>query len=925
MKTLQPMSKDKFRSLLEAERDKRAQMGTDENGEPLKIWTNEDIDRLIRLAEKNNLVYDEPSDDDAVNLSENAYNEDDEEDVVVYGSDVKTTDIDEEAPAVPASDRIRSIMNDEAKPAKKKKRSELSSTLKGTSGKLSDKAKSVLSKIKGAVDSLRGDEGPQERRYDPDEDRDEFDDDFYYDDDAEFYDDDVKIAEFGNKSTDVTDEEIAADKAGRTKAVNIDKPGRVIKKGISKDDSDLEGVPMIISVEEDYGETDGEGDEYRKSILEAEENGQITMPGFGDVVSHDDPEVVEESEAEKELFERRKAKINNFVLFGEDEDDADGVGGEKSRLGDIFAAREERPHRKEASDFIGVEYSQTKDDRRVRRYLLTQKKKSFVRLIIQAVLLVLALVVSIEAVTRTTVAGDSIITIFSNLIIIVASLITSNQVIFGSIEDLKKKKFDINSAVSFISVLALLQTVLMFVLYFVGKNTVSVFAVAGVFPLLISEITSHITISRTADSLDLCTGGNKDKLYNVESITDDKDATELGKNVDSPSPRIRYSGKIRFPSHLIEICTGETRTDKNMRFIFMLISVMSVINMIVTSIVNRDIVVGFAALTITYAMCIPAYAALLVQLPLRWVNKSFNKIGGMIASQEAVNELCRTNSVVLDSKDLFDQNLCEMQGFKNFKNVRIDDAMLYAAAMAIRAGGPLTGVFDKMFVNRRDILPTVKSFSYEERLGVSGWINNQKVLLGTRDMMIAHNVYVPDDIEDAKYIVDGHETIYLAIANTLAAFMVVDYVANMKLVPYLKKLRDSGVTILVRNCDPNVTGPMISQCFKLRLDNIRLLNSASGRVFEKYKSRPKLNSRAVAIHDGTMYTFMRTLCLADILRHVFKVANTLMLIGMLMCFAIVFVLALLKVVADLPALFILLIQLMMTGMFVGITKIISSK
>ena len=66
MKTLQPMSKDKFRSLLEEERDKRAQKGVDENGEPLKIWTDEDIDRLVRLAEKKNLVYDEPQTDENI-------------------------------------------------------------------------------------------------------------------------------------------------------------------------------------------------------------------------------------------------------------------------------------------------------------------------------------------------------------------------------------------------------------------------------------------------------------------------------------------------------------------------------------------------------------------------------------------------------------------------------------------------------------------------------------------------------------------------------------------------------------------------------------------------------------------------------------------------------------------------------------------
>ena len=40
----------------------------------------------------------------------------------------------------------------------------------------------------------------------------------------------------------------------------------------------------------------------------------------------------------------------------------------------------------------------------------------------------------------------------------------------------------------------------------------------------------------------------------------------------------------------------------------------------------------------------------------------------------------------------------------------------------------------------------------------------------------------------------------------------------------------------MRNCDPNVTDTMISQCYDMRLDNIRILNTASSRVFKKYKS-----------------------------------------------------------------------------------------
>ncbi|MEE0980563.1 MAG: hypothetical protein U0K91_02670, partial [Acutalibacteraceae bacterium] len=356
-----------------------------------------------------------------------------------------------------------------------------------------------------------------------------------------------------------------------------------------------------------------------------------------------------------------------------------------------------------------------------------------------------------------------------------------------------------------------------------------------------------------------------------------------------------------------------------------IISVMGLINFIISWAVSGNFPVGFAAFVVTLATCVPIYATLLVQLPLRWVNKFFNKLGGMISCQDAVNELCRTNTIVLDSKDLFDQNLCAMHGFKDFKNVRVDDAMLYAAAMVIRSGGPLTGVFDQMVVNRRDILPTVKSFSYEEKLGVSGWIYNQKVILGTRQMMLNHNVDVPGTIDEDRYLISGHEVIYLAIANKLAAMMVVDYAPNKKLVPYLKKLRDAGVTILVRNCDPNVTDVMLSHCYDMRLDNIKILNSSSSRIFKKYKSRPKLNSRAVAINDGTTYTFMRTFCIADMLRHVFKISNTLMLIGILMSFAIVLILSIINVVADLPAIFIILMQVFFTLIFTGVTKILSSR
>lgn len=924
MKTLSEINRDELRELLEGIREKRRQEGLDENGEPAKIWSNEDIDRLLGIAEEK--ISQARQQDNSIYTAEESFNVYDETEQIKFDSVttvVDTVDIAEESPHQ-TDDRLKSIFNDEAP---QKKSVDLSSSFKSLSGKASGFAQGLLSKGKGLIEAVKASGGSKkEERFVLEEDEFE-EDEFEIDEEAEIeeYDEDIKIADFGLKDDVVDDEIIAEQEAEKTKHIQIEKPGVVYRKGTNSLDFELEGAPTIIPVEDVVKKADG--DEFTNIFREAEKSGQITMPGFSEGVQEDKPERIDETEAEKELFKRRKAKIDNFVLFGdENKNDPYGTDSEKERLGDLFNTHEERPRRKEEPEFVGVEYSQLKDARRVRRYLNLQKKKGSHRVAAQSVLLALAVIVSILSASETTVAGDKILTIFSNLAIIIASLVTSNQMIANAVDRIKKKIFDLNTAVSISAVLMFAQTVLMFVLYFFNKNTVSVFAGAGVTLLLLSEITSHVTMCRTADALEICTGANKDKLYSIEAINDDKDVTELGKSVKSSSPRIRYSGKTRFPSHLIELCTSETHADKNMRLIFLIALVMSIINLIVAWAVNRHFAVGFAAFSITMSMCVPAYAVLLVQLPLRWVNKKLNKAGGMISCQDAVNELCRTNAIVLDSKDLFDQNMCEMQGFKDFEKVRVDDVMLYAAAMVIRSGGPLTGVFDQVVVNRRDILPAVKSFSYEEKLGVSGWIYNQKVILGNRTMMINHNVDVPETIDEDKYLMAGHEVLYLAIAHQLAAMMVVDYAPNKKLAPYLRKLRDSGVTILVRNCDPNVTGRMISECYGMNLDNIRILGTASGRILKKYKSRPKVNTRAVAIHDGTTYTFARSLCTAAMLRHAFKVTNTMMLVGMLMSFAVVLVLSILNVVVDLPAIFIILLQVLMASVFAGIAKLtVSSK
>lgn len=971
MSDLSDVTNDEIREILD---NIKARTNRDDiSGDMIREWSREDIDRLLEITRGTTHVSDiakleaeiteaEYVEDDVVPESEpemegaasqiefeniivddedpleDPEDEDDEdikiansveENEITYYDDLeKALDLDEQDyVSIKKSERdLKDILEGGESKKKSVDISAIFGETKGSFSAFAKKIKKVSVKLK---DSFKTEDENDNERFNLSED-DEFVEDEFEVNDEELNDidedEDIKIADFSQKEEKTmvipTDEE---------KTIYIEKPGIVIKKGANSDDEELEGAPTIMSAD-DALENDRKAkiptiekmqNDLQSRLREAQEDGQIILSGFEDTTD-EKPERIDEEQAERELFEKRKKKIDKFVLFGDD-DDPYGSDAEKEKIGELFDTNEYRPRHREAEKFEGVEYAQTKDARRVQRYINSLKKKSFNRVIGQCALFVLAVITGIASAMKTTVAGDRFMTIFISLILITASLIVSGQNILDSFELLKKKRFNINTVISFTAIFCFLQTFLMFVLYFVKINPVSVFGCAGVGLLLIGELNSYVINSRTADAMELCTGDNKDKLYSIESISDYKDILELGKNIRSKGPRIRYSCKTRFPSHLIEMCISETMADKRSKLIMFVIALMSIINFVVAWIVNGKFPVAFAAFTVTLSTCVPAYGALLVQLPLRWTNKKINCDGAMVSCQDAVNELYRTNAIVLDSKDLFDQSKCEMLGFKDFKNVRMDDAMLYAAAMVIRSGGPLTGVFDQMVVNRRDILPTVKSFRYEEKLGVSGWIYNQKVILGNRSLMVNHNISVPLSIDEDKYLMHGHEVMYLAIADKLAAMIVVDYAPNRKLAPYLKKLRDSGVSILVRNCDPNVTERMISDCFDMRLDNIKIINSASGRVFKKYKSRPKVATHAVSVHDGSTYAFLRTLCTAAMLRHTFKIADLLMYIGMGMGFAIMLVLSILNVVADLPAIFVILLQAVITGAFIGVTRIVCGK
>ena len=72
----------------------------------------------------------------------------------------------------------------------------------------------------------------------------------------------------------------------------------------------------------------------------------------------------------------------------------------------------------------------------------------------------------------------------------------------------------------------------------------------------------------------------------------------------------------------------------------------------------------------------------------------------------------------------------------------------------------------------------------------------------------------------------------------------------------LKKLEKSGITILLKSCDPYINEESIMEIFGLPEGFVRVMTSANARVFEKYSDMVVEKSPAYTVHDGSALGFI---------------------------------------------------------------------
>lgn len=250
-------------------------------------------------------------------------------------------------------------------------------------------------------------------------------------------------------------------------------------------------------------------------------------------------------------------------------------------------------------------------------------------------------------------------------------------------------------------------------------------------------------------------------------------------------------------------------------------------------------------------VCVSMQAThLAVQLPLNQCSRVMLSRGGFLVGWKAVRQFGQLDALVVDVADMYPDESMLLHGIKTFSGTHIDDAILSAASLVVRAGGPLSMIFRRIIENKEELLHDVDSLVYEQGMGLSGWVDGRRVFVGNRRLLQNHGVDVPSSDYEARYAKDGRRLVYLSLAGQLSAMFVVSYLPDPEIQDALQDLCRSHVTLLVRSCDPNITTSDLCSDFDLDEYYVDVLPAAAGRAYMQLAERTSDRVPAVMASNG---------------------------------------------------------------------------
>lgn len=582
-----------------------------------------------------------------------------------------------------------------------------------------------------------------------------------------------------------------------------------------------------------------------------------------------------------ELKERRSKKIKDFVLVGDEEDEPDEETDEK--------AIEDYEEYDDAAAIVS-------DIDRIKGTLT-------LRLIVVAVCLAVSAYISLandlnifpmfDLLNKRTQTNTYL---FVNAIIGILAAFSAYPVISCGLSKLFSMKADCDSLSAVAMVTGIANCVIMFANSNLIKGSiVHIYLTTAILSLLFNTIGKLLIVTRTKRSFSFVSGsGDKYALLKVE---DEETAQNFTRGTLRDFPNLVSMKKTEMLRDFLKISYAPDSTDNFCRVFTPIILAAGVIVGVLAGFVAKGeygsagAYVGFSVFTGCVAICSAVSLMLVVNLPMEKASKKNSELQGALLGYDAVEEFADTNSVLIDAAQLFPQGSVTLSAIKVFSDTRIDEAIVEAASLTNQSGSILKNMFYDIIAGKTELLNPVESYIFEDSMGLCGWINNKRVLLGSRELMINHSIEeVPSAAKEQEYTRGGRSAVYLSISGELSAMFIVEISPSLEVKRALTELSKQGVYTVIKTVDSLISINLISELYGVSSEYFKLLPF---RLYEKYEEtvsyEPKV--KATAACSGKFAALSSIICGCKNLRGTITTGIALeavsVLLGIMICFAMV--------------------------------------
>ena len=393
-----------------------------------------------------------------------------------------------------------------------------------------------------------------------------------------------------------------------------------------------------------------------------------------------------------------------------------------------------------------------------------------------------------------------------------------------------------DSAAAVASVAVLVQTV--FSLFFssdLAEGKLHLYAVVLSAILFVNAAGKQTMLRRIHSNFRFVT--SREQKYSVRTFDDYNTSLKMTKDCVAEKPLIAYQCKTGFLKRFLELSYNPDPAETASQFLAPIGLIASLVLCIACLLVTRSVPTALSALAAACCTCVAVANMLAVNLPISRLCKTARRAGAMVVGYEGVEELSNVNAVLVDAEELFPLGTVVLNGIRTFGGrTSAEEAIMAASALMKEAGGPLSGVFEQVISENEEALPEVENISYEDEHGITGRVNGRRIYIGNRALLVNHQIEAPAREEETQYSSGNKQVVYLAVDNALAAMLVLTYTADRRRKNELQRLEDSGVSVVIRTNDMNVTPQLVSRLFGVDAASVGVLGSQLSEVGRKLMS-----------------------------------------------------------------------------------------